>query len=139
MFLAVEKENIEIVKLLLSHKNIDVNAQCISKHKIYSRKSNDEQVKTKILSILHLAVVKENIELIKLLLLNPNIDVDNKYFFKNVKLVDALWSPGEKIIEEKTKTALQLAFENKNKEIVHLFLNCKKIVYNPIFTNISNL
>ena len=54
LYLAVEKKNLKIIKLLLSNDKIDVN--------IINKSSKDEK------SSLHLAVQRESIEIIKSLL-----------------------------------------------------------------------
>ena len=128
LYLAVEKENIEIVKLLISHPNIDINANCIYEHEIYDNEININEINNKIMTMLHFAVDKKNIELIKLLLSNPNIDIDNKYI-STKKLYDYS-TKNEKIIEETKITALQFTIEHKNKEIIKLFLDCKKYISN---------
>ena len=61
--IAVEKNNLEIVKLLLKNERIDVNAPY---------KPNEREVE----SALYLAVEKENIEIIKLLLTNDQLDIN---------------------------------------------------------------
>ena len=60
LFLAIEKDNVEIVKLLLSNPSIDVN-------KGYGNKAP-----------LLLAIEKDNVEIVKLLLSNPSINVNQE-------------------------------------------------------------
>ena len=64
LYLAVEKENIKIIKLLLSNNKIDVN--------IINKSNKDEK------SALHLAVQKESVEITKSLLSFKNIDINIK-------------------------------------------------------------
>ena len=62
--MAVEKENLKIIKLLLSNDKIDVN--------IINKSNNDEK------STLHLAVQNKNIDIIRFLLSFKNIDFNVK-------------------------------------------------------------
>ncbi|KAK8847051.1 hypothetical protein M9Y10_019626 [Tritrichomonas musculus] len=70
LHIAIEKENIDIVKLLLKKPEIDVNQQCIRYHYNYKVKET--------LTPLHIAIEKENCEIVELLLQNPNIDVNKR-------------------------------------------------------------
>ena len=103
LFASIEKENVEIVRFLLSLPNIDVNI---------GQKGNK--------SPLHLAVEKENIEIVKLLLTNQKIDV-NAYWVYEQELDDGYLEISEK------KNSLFLAVEKENIEIVKLLLSHKNI------------
>lgn len=79
LHVAVEKGNIEIVELLLSNPNININILSISKYFFF--------IKIGIVvfflifvhrTALHIAIDKENMEIIKLLLENTNIDINLK-------------------------------------------------------------
>ena len=77
--MAIEKENIEIINLLLTKDNIDVNIpyilnQFYIKFKIISFNSIRNRIQEK--TPLHLAVEKNYIKIIKILLAHKNIDVD---------------------------------------------------------------
>ena len=71
LYFAIETRNMDIIKLLLSHKDIDINAP-FQKGK----------------SPLHLAVQNNDIEIVKLLLTYPNIDVNqiriSKHYFDTI-------------------------------------------------------
>ena len=71
LFQAVENENFEIVKLLKSNENVDVNCLC---HFEYYK---DREYPIKInRTPLSMAVAKNNIEITNLLLSNEKIDVN---------------------------------------------------------------
>lgn len=67
LYLAVKKNNVKIVKLLLSHSYIDVNIL-----NIHYIKKNGPYMQT----ALHLAVQQQNVDIIKLLLDCENIDTE---------------------------------------------------------------
>ena len=87
LYVAVEVENVEIVKLLLEKENIDINLLCILRYyfviqlllfclneitKCFFKKA-----------ALHVAVEKENIEIVKLLLKNQKTDINLLCIFRN--------------------------------------------------------
>ena len=91
LFIAIENENIEIIKLLLSCKKIDVNEFGYHLSQIDDYKSLDNLFQTDCIenifkyeeeekTLLCLAIEKENTEIVKLLLSNRYIDVNIKYF-----------------------------------------------------------
>lgn len=75
MFVAAEAENIEIIKLLCTLSNIDVNICNKYSRGYWSMKK----------TALFVSVENENIEIIKLLLANDKIDVNiiNETYFAN--------------------------------------------------------
>ena len=105
MFRAVEKENIEIIKLLLAC-NDDINVNAINKSS--SELCNSEK------TALFAAVEKENIEIIKLLLQNDKIDVNI------VNNIDYTTGGGD--MSYWYYTAIYESFERENIEIVKLLL-----------------
>lgn len=109
MYLTIEKENIEIVKLLLNNDKIDIN---INNREIEAHNSVTATIRKiamlKEKTALFLAVEKENIEIIKLLLNKENLLI-NEY-------------NGEWFL-----TALHLAAQKSNIEIVKLLLSRKDI------------
>lgn len=68
--MAVEGNNVEVVKLLLSHPKIDINSSSL-----LNFDGNDVSEEE---TALHLAVKNEKIEIIKLLLNHEDIDVHSK-------------------------------------------------------------
>ena len=108
---AIEKGNVEIVKLFLSSKN---NDKIINKPNIYHDNYNriNENIKK---SPLYIAVEIRNAEIVKLLLEHENCDVN----FINID--------GGKI------TALILSLINKNDQITDLLLNDKRTDLNIIY------
>ena len=114
LFLAVEKENFEIVKLLLSNENVDVNCSCSFE---YDPEHHIKEEQTPLL----MAVSKQNIEIIGLLLSNNKIDVncvgnyiDNYIGYENETHYECS--------DEKLITALSIAIQNQNIEIIKLLL-----------------
>ena len=77
LYFATKFGNIDIVKLLLTNKNVDVNVlnnyYCIEK-----QFEKDDKVQDEKKSSLHVACENENIEMIKTLLTNKYIDVNIK-------------------------------------------------------------
>lgn len=69
LFIAVEKSNIEIVKLLLNNDDVDINMKYVSK--IESCNIEDEK------TILHIVVENENIDILNLLLNSSKLDVNS--------------------------------------------------------------
>ena len=69
---AVENQNIEIINLLLEHKDIDINLPSIPILLFLTKFYNIWLNKTP----LCYAVEKQNVEIVKLLLANENIDIN---------------------------------------------------------------
>lgn len=110
--IAVDKENIEIVKLLFNNKNNDINIKCFIKLSFREEKE---------MTALHIAVMKENSDIVKLLLKNNKIDV-------NIKAkINSMWGNQDNIWK---KTALHMAIENNNHEIFYLLLENNSIDIN---------
>ena len=109
LYLAMEKDNISIFKLLLSYPDIDVNIKCgYGEYKvniIHKTKYYDIEFLKQLLTspnskniidvnsldedsmgMLHKACVSGNLEIVKLLLEHPNIDVNLKNFSGNTPL-----------------------------------------------------
>lgn len=137
--IAVEKGNSNAVRILLSHKNIDVNKQ--SSFKLDKKldgyeydednqgneeeeqsgdRERDKQIRSK-KTALHLAVEKNDIEIVKLLLNYSKIDVNKREKYQLIK-------PLLKI--DAQKTALQIAIEKKEIDIVKLLLEQQSISIN---------
>ena len=98
LYAAVEKNNVEIVKLLLANEKIDVNFSNHHINNIIGWKK----------TALYTAVKNENIDIVKLLLSNKNIDVN---------ILNRENCFGETLSE---RTALHAAVESGNKEIINL-------------------
>ena len=110
LHLGCESQNIQVVKYILSLKNVDVNAT----YKI------GESSK----SALHIAVEKNNIEIVKLLLEQPEIDVNSISIEKTNKTCE--------------KAPLHIAVEKNNIEIVKLLLEQPEIDVNSISIEKTN-
>ena len=76
LHLAVENEDIDIVKLLLNDANIDVNKVLI---RFYDTESRHQELDTKReeKNALHLAIEKRNLTIVKLLCRNPKIRIND--------------------------------------------------------------
>ena len=97
MILAVEKENIEIIELLLKIQNINVNCKFVAyKHQQY------EHVEV---YFLHYVIMAKNEKIFKLLLTNPKINV-------NLKSVNRIKVNGKISIIEKSTIKLLLKYGN---------------------------
>lgn len=137
---AIEKGNNEVVRILLSNKNIDVNVQSVLTVTNFVGDSSDDEdeeeednnlffhhnirgVYKKIVSPLHEAVIQGNEEVVKLLLSNPNIDVNNKLEYHD------FGNYGSYHIE---KTALHIAIEKGYTKIVELLLSHPDVNVNQI-------
>ena len=72
LFISIEKNNEEILKLLLSNKNIDVNIRNKYINKSESKLSDGETLEIKEKTALYFAVEKGNSNIVELLLQNEN-------------------------------------------------------------------
>lgn len=119
--LAIGQNNIKIVKHLLEFSNIDVN----SKYTLLSlgKKTENDECLLDInrYTPLQIAIITNQIEIIKCLMENKDIDVN----FKCAYLKEAAISnpPVE-------KTALHISIENKNSEIIKLLMTNNSIDLN---------
>ncbi|KAK8899206.1 hypothetical protein M9Y10_001510 [Tritrichomonas musculus] len=108
LHMAVDNNDTEIVKLLLSHPNIDVN--------ILSKSKNVSE------TALHRAVYKGNEEIIELLLSHPKIDV-------NIPTKDS------KSYTNGNKTALHIAYQKEKTKIIKLLLQRNDINVDALDNN----
>ena len=118
LILAIENEELDIVKLLLANPKIDVNARSIKK-KAYE-KDYDEKTP------LYFAIQKGNIEITKEILKSNDFDINSSQLIK-------VSYPYEEGNDPTTKTlisALNLATEQSNLDIVNLLLSHPKISLN---------
>ena len=88
LYYAVEKRKIDVVKALLTNDNIDVNIICGEEEcEEYEDEDGCPNQRTKITgeTALHRAVQNGSIGMVKLLLSNPKIDINelDLIFFKN--------------------------------------------------------
>lgn len=74
--MAIEKNDISIVKLLLSNKNLDINSKKIELSQYYGEKIEILLYWIYELTALNIAVGYSNIEIIKLLLANDKIHIN---------------------------------------------------------------
>ncbi|KAK8883696.1 hypothetical protein M9Y10_042794 [Tritrichomonas musculus] len=131
--LTVELENIKMIELLLSHPKISLNE--IEKYSTYMKldsfgSCNFKQVEQ---TILHRSIQKNNINIIKLLLEQPKLDVNSFATFTFFPGKGFWGSTGVLIDSNKTivkKTALHLAYKLGDQNIIQLFLNRKDIDIN---------
>lgn len=115
---AVERNNLEIIKLLLENPNIDVNRKSHTYKKAWYQYEKDENiVEFAEMAPLHSAVIYDNLEIVKLLLDYPYTDINSKIYYMCHK--------GSSFSEGKTelKTALHIAVENSNYEMVKILIN----------------
>ncbi|KAK8876609.1 hypothetical protein M9Y10_006827 [Tritrichomonas musculus] len=110
---ALENNYKETALLLLNHPKIDVNI------KILHKKIDFSQIKHR--ALLHIAIHKENIDVIKAILDNPNVDLNIKSSERTVKNNDTI---------EKEKTTMHEAIISNNLEIIQLLLSKPEIDIN---------
>lgn len=120
IYLATQKENYEIIKLLLMNDKIDPNMRY--EHTLFGTDAADRWAKCNKKTSLHFAIEKGNIELINLLLTNEKIDVNRRS-----KTGDCVTNGDGEWIDE---TPLNNAVQNNNIEIVKLLLMNDKIDVN---------
>ncbi|KAK8836716.1 hypothetical protein M9Y10_037232 [Tritrichomonas musculus] len=131
LIIAIELERIDFIKLLLSQPNIDVNARKISNYYNYSclpaknTKLEYDFVNEK--SPLHVAYEINNMEIIKILLSFPNIDVNNKYIKKKVKgevVNDQIEKNNNfyKVLVIEDESLLSIAISDNNIEFIKMLL-----------------
>lgn len=114
-----ESQNLELIKFFLTYNTNTVNSK-------YCQGSIEKIPLT-------IAIEKGNIELVKLLLSIPNIDVNvllTTYYTKQNIQQSNIGSNGERIDARETiikKTPLIIAIEKRNAEIVQLLLNDSRI------------
>lgn len=101
LYIAVEKENYDIIKLLLSCKELDVNIESI----IYKISSFSFSIEKNEMTPLHIAIQNQNVDIVNLLL-TKNIEIG-----KNAKISG---------IE---KTTMKLAFEHNQHNIIKSLLS----------------
>ena len=101
--MAVDNDNIELLKLILNFDNVDINN--IYEHKSVERTS------------FHDAIENENLEIAKLLLSNKNLDTN---------IYKTIYYPRSKEIQ----TAFHLAAYNGSVEMFQFLLSCKKVDIN---------
>lgn len=141
LHIAFKKKNIKMVKLLLSHPKIDVNAleikNDISQTALYSTINllllSKPEIDVNILcerdsifqTALHFAVERRRTKIVKLLLSNPKNDV-------NIQRTNASCSNyyPNNISNNNKMTALHIAHKEKCQEIVELLLQRKDIDVN---------
>ena len=110
LYLAVDLGNIKIVQLLIDHEKIDVNIKSTHYEFLFEKFIDVENQQNKensmnldyIETALHNAVRKGNVDIIKLLLGNKNVDVD--------------------VIDKQGRKPIELT---KNEEIINVFMNSK--------------
>lgn len=125
---AILKKNTNFVKLIMSHKNVDVNLKLTE-----NEKDNYSQITERCL--FQYAIDSKNIEIIKLFLNNPNIDVN---------IIIKSWNNKYSWIEYKydyNESPLYYSISHSNKEIINFFVNHPKIDinYKSIFKSRSLL
>ena len=105
LLMAIKKRNIDIVKLLIKHEELDINFI----NKTYNFRDN--KVMWDKTTALNLAVDMENAEIVKVLLECEKIDVN----YKNINE------------QNQIRTALHTAVKKENLDIIQLLLNHKNI------------
>lgn len=164
LFFAIDKNDNEIIKLLLERPDLDVNIKSnIQKNYIFTEIESKKLIdgsnvgRNEEKTALHLAIERNNVEIIKLLLERKELDINMKsiedignatlslFSFVFFGLLVGQIQSSESIFELKIpldkeiinfrddmveKSALHLAIENKNIEIIKLLLSNSKLNIN---------
>ena len=135
-YFVVENENLDILNLLLTNEKINVNIPCKYNEKYdlscYNcPRKNDEYETEK--TAFYLAVEYKNLEILKVLLSNEKIDINNG--FKKDEIIKEFKPEEEGEIKSCTnkeikRTPLHLAVKNQSIEIIKILLNQKNIDLN---------
>ena len=140
--IALKSNNFEVAQLLLNHPNIDMNSNSIYNCEYLYDYNNYKKYKERQCSgsageyktILYLAIEKENVETVQLLLRNPNIDVNAQSTIlvnqeELVEFVHEIFNMDSKEAENNAvdpvtikQTSLELAISKQNPEILKLLL-----------------
>lgn len=130
--MAVKKENIEIVKLLLSNPKIDLNIKSIVKKWYFAhsecRSFGDESTKEEENTALYISIKKENIDILKLLLSHQNLNINEKSIHKKSSIYTekSIWKYFNGSEEEITPLSSSIQNNNDDK-IIKLLLSHNKI------------
>lgn len=151
LHIAVEKGSVDIVELLLKDKNIDINEKYIKYSTWYFKYNKDRHVMhdfareeqwksspNKIVQLktaLHIAIEKQNIKIMQLLLSHPKTDVNAKCTTwedeSKGKCIGCYTGSGfdpNKEYEKSEEPSLHLAVKTNNIEVAKLLLYNKKTV-----------
>ena len=118
LYVATERGNSEIVNLLLSQENIDINKKLTTKCTYFYKDEIYER------SALHIAIEKRNFQTAKILLNSNKIDVNAK---TNYKIKKSGYN------ETQEKSPLYLSVENEAEEVVQSLLLHENIEINAKF------
>lgn len=139
LIIAVEHGNIEIVRLLLSFPNIDINfiSNIGKKEKL--------NIEWQEVSALYIAVDRGMVDIVNLLLSNPDINVNQYYMYKYSKIkhrteithyYSCINYMTKRIVNgykyRIRKTVLIKAIENENVSIVRSLINCHNLNVNDV-------
>lgn len=126
LYNAIEKENIEIIKLLLNNDNLEINCS----YKNISNKYNEE------IPVFYLAIMKENIEIIELLSSNNKLNINNPIKrFKNSNFYGFERPPFYLAVEKENIEIIKLLLANHEIDInfinicIHDFHNIQSYIY----------
>ena len=139
-YLAVEKEDLEIIQHLLSLEKVDINIPCTSENNIESEKDEysfgntdsefETTVETEIKTPFYFLVENEKLDILKLLLTNDKIDVNFPCKYNESYNLGCYNSPRKDDQCQEEKTPFYLAVEYKNIEIIKILLSNSKIDIN---------
>lgn len=127
--LAVEKGSIEIVKMLLNVKNINVNVNVNDIRPLFDRSEKNK-------SLLHIAIDNKDVEMVGLLLETKDIDINEMYRYTSS------YGYSEDIFEddvkEYSKILLLISIEKQCFEITKLLVERKELKINAISSFFEN-
>ncbi|KAK8897751.1 hypothetical protein M9Y10_015716 [Tritrichomonas musculus] len=128
--IAIENGIIDTVQLLIEHPAIDVNIKSLEKSFHYSCGNEFDEKRLINLTPLYLAIQKNNIQVVQLLIAHKKIDINAKSTFYSCKFKEIELSDEQ--IVDKEETALHCAVSNGNLDIIKLLLKHKNIDINDI-------
>ena len=127
---AVDCGNVEIVQYILKNKYVDVNCTVLKK-KIYFDYCTSASMKYESITektLFHLAIEKGNIEIVQLLLSNPNVDIK----MKSISKIEESGGCLSYFSSSKTKEepSLPFAINSGNIAMIHFLLEQPKVNLN---------
>lgn len=132
--IAIDNKDFEMVRLLLSRKDINVNEKYEDTTIYgYSEDCIHDDCKCYVKMLLHISIEKQCFEITKLLIERKELQINEKSFFSEIcinRFKEGMYVKYR--YYDEFKTALQLAVEKKDKELVALLLSHPNIDVNSL-------
>lgn len=127
--ISIKNQNIEIIKLLVSHPKINDNIKSIARTWCFEYYKS-EKIKEIEDTPLFTSIKKNNLEILKLLLSNANIEINGKSITKSGTIEFHYQQFEEIYYKEIESTALSFSIENNQLEFVKVLLCQPTIIIN---------